>query len=79
MDWLGWALEHSIAAVVSRTDGRVGNTVTGALDEPMALAGSAVLLLAGLWFALLVPYVMNRNKAKIAANIAAVSESEPLR
>ena len=55
------------------------NTVTGALDEPMALAGSAVLLLAGLWFALLVPYVMNRNKAKIAANIAAVSESEPLR
>ena len=64
-----WALEHSIASVVSRTDRRVGNTVSGPVDEPMAIAGSAVLLFAGLWFALLVPYVMKRNKAKMERSI----------
>ncbi len=64
-----WALEHSIAAVVSRTDRRVGNTVNGPVDEPMAIAGSAVLLFAGLWFALLVPYVINRNKAKMERSV----------
>ena len=39
-----WALEHSIAHLVSRTDRRVNNTVDGAVDMPLALAGSAVLL-----------------------------------
>ena len=58
-----WALDHSIAEVVSRTDRRANNTVDTA-DEPMAIAGSAVLIFAGLWIGLLVPYVMNRSYRK---------------
>lgn len=60
-----WALTHSIAAVVSRTDRRVGNTVEGAVDMPMALAGSAVLIFAGLWIGLLVPALLNRNRRRM--------------
>lgn len=56
-----WALEHSIAHVVSRTDRRVGNTVDGAVDLPMAIAGSAVVMFAGLWFGLFVPWVFRRK------------------
>ncbi|MGN6695775.1 MAG: hypothetical protein ACTHN0_16485, partial [Aquihabitans sp.] len=52
-----WALEHSIAEVVSTTDRRVNNRVDTA-DEPMAIAGSAVMMFAGAWIGLLVPYVM---------------------
>ncbi len=62
-----WALQHSIAEMVSRTDRRVGNTVTEA-DMPMAVAGSAVLIFAGLWIAVLVPWVMNRSRAKMSAD-----------
>ena len=73
--WREWALEHSIAAVVSRTDRRVGNTVDGPVDLPIALAGSAVVMLAGLWFGLLVPFVIRRSRDKqqalIAENMAA--------
>ena len=58
-----WALDHAIAEVVSRTDRRVNNTVDTA-DEPMAIAGSAVLIFAGLWIGLLVPYVMDRSMRK---------------
>lgn len=59
-----WALEHSIAALVSRSDRRVGNTVVGVVDEPMAYAGSAVLMFAGLWFGLFVPWLLNRASKK---------------
>jgi hypothetical protein len=59
--WKDWALDHSIAEVVSWSDTRASNQVRGSVDEPMAIAGSAVVAFAGLWFALLVPYVMNRN------------------
>lgn len=58
-----WALDHSIAEVVSTTDRRVGNRVDTA-DEPMAIAGSAVVMIAGAWIGLLVPYVMNRDRRK---------------
>ncbi|HWJ62856.1 MAG TPA: hypothetical protein VNS19_12890 [Acidimicrobiales bacterium] len=61
--WRDWALEHSIAEVVSTTDRRVGNRVD-TVDEPMAIAGSAVLMFAGAWMGLLVPYVMNRDARK---------------
>ena len=64
-----WALNHSIAALVSRTDRRVGNTVDGPGDEPIAIAGSAVVMFAGLWFALLVPWVMSRSRGKMEAII----------
>ena len=58
-----WALEHSIAEVVSTTDRRVGNRVDTA-DEPMAIAGSAVVMFAGAWIGILVPYVMNRDRKR---------------
>ncbi len=59
-----WALEHSIAALVSAGDRRVGNTIQGAVDEPIAIAGSVVVMFAGLWFALLVPWIIERSKGK---------------
>jgi hypothetical protein len=61
--WKTWALEHSIAEVVSTTDRRVGNRVDTA-DEPMAIAGSAVVMFAGAWIGILVPYVMNRDRRR---------------
>ena len=63
--WRDWALDHSIAEVVSYSDRRAGNQVSGSVDEPMAIAGSAVMLFAGLWFAFLVPWVINRNHRRI--------------
>lgn len=69
-----WALEHSIAEVVSRTDRRVGNTVVGDADMPMAIAGSAVMIITGLWIGLLVPWVMNRNRAKMMADSEALGD-----
>jgi hypothetical protein len=65
-----WALEHSIAHLVSRTDRRVGNTVDGAVDMPMAIAGSAVVAFAGLWFAILVPMVFKRQRGAMERIIA---------
>ena len=62
-----WALEHSIAALVSVTDRRANNAVQGPVDEPIAYVGSAVLIFAGLWIGLLVPWVLNRNHAKMVA------------
>jgi uncharacterized membrane protein YjjP (DUF1212 family) len=61
--WRDWALEHSIAEVASTTDRRVGNRVD-TVDEPMAIAGSAVVMFAGAWIGILVPFVMNRNTRK---------------
>lgn len=55
-----WALNHSIASAVAVSDKRVGNTIDTAVDMPMAIAGSAVMVFAGLWFALFVPWVLNR-------------------
>jgi hypothetical protein len=65
-----WALEHSIAHLVSRSDRRVGNTVDGAVDMPMAIAGSAVVAFAGLWFAILVPMVFKRQRGAMERIIA---------
>lgn len=56
-----WALEHSLAEFVSRTDRRVGNEIRGGVDAPMAYAGAGVMIFAGLWFGLLIPYVFNKN------------------
>jgi len=61
--WRDWALEHSIAEVVSTTDRRVGNRVD-TVDEPIAVVGSAVVMFAGAWIGLLVPYVINRSTRK---------------
>ncbi len=65
-----WALEHSIASLVSSTDRRVGNTVEGAVDMPMAIAGSAVVAFAGLWFAIFVPWIIARKKGEMEALVA---------
>jgi hypothetical protein len=64
-----WALDHSIAAAVSTVDRRAGNGIQGSADLPMAIAGSAVVMLAGLWFGILVPYVIGRNAARQRAII----------
>ncbi len=69
-----WALEHSIAHLVSTTDRRAGNTVDGAVDMPMAIAGSAVVAFAGLWFAVLVPWVYNRKRGEMEALIREAQE-----
>ena len=58
--WKAWALDHSIAEAVSYSDKRVDNQVHGSVDDPIAYAGSAVMMFAGLWFALLVPHVMGK-------------------
>jgi len=60
--WRDWALDHSIAEVVSYSDRRANNQVSGSVDEPIAIAGSAVMVFAGLWFLFLVPWALNRNK-----------------
>lgn len=69
-----WALNYSIAALVSRTDRRAGNAIEGPVDEPIAIAGSAVVMFAGLWFALLVPWLIDRSKGKMEALIAESQE-----
>ena len=71
-----WALEHSIAHLVSRTDRRVGNTVDGAVDMPLALAGSAVLLFAGVWFGLFLPRVFKKSEGSMRALIEANMPAE---
>jgi hypothetical protein len=60
--WRDWALDHSIAEVVSTTDRRASNQVSGSVDEPIAIAGSAVVMFAGAWFALVVPWAMERHR-----------------
>ena len=60
--WKDWALDHSIAEVVSSTDRRANNEISGSVDEPMAYAGAGVMIFAGLWFGLLVPWVMTRHR-----------------
>lgn len=62
-----WALDHSIAEAVSHSDRRVNNEISGSVDEPMAIAGSAVMVFAGLWIGLLVPGVLNRNQRRMMA------------
>jgi hypothetical protein len=74
--WRQWALEHSIAEVVSWSDRRAGNGVSGAVDEPMAVAGSAVMMVAGAWFGLLVPWVLNRHIGAMAADVQRLAERE---
>lgn len=71
-----WALEHSVAHLVSRTDRRVGNTVDGAVDMPLAIVGSAAVLFAGLWFALFIPRVFARSQAAMRQQI---SQHQPQR
>jgi H+/Cl- antiporter ClcA len=76
--WRQWALEHSIAEVVSTTDRRVGNRVD-TVDEPIAVVGSAVLMFTGAWIGLLVPFVMNRSTRKqmIAAGFDPDAPDDP--
>jgi hypothetical protein len=62
--WRDWALDHSIAEVVSTTDRRANNRVSGSVDEPMAIAGSAVVMFAGAWFGLFVPWIIERSNRK---------------
>jgi len=64
--WKEWAANHSIAALVSATDRRVGNGIEGPVDMPMSIAGSAVVMFAGLWIGILVPHLLNKFRAGYA-------------
>ena len=66
-DHRDWALDHSLAEVVSWSDRRAGNEIEGSVDEPMVIAGSAVLVFAGAWFGLLVPFLFRRNDRQLMA------------
>lgn len=73
-----WALEHSVAHLVSRTDRRIGNTVDGAVDMPLAIVGSAAVLFAGLWFALFIPRVLARSQGAMRQSIAQQQPQVPV-
>jgi len=57
-----WALDHSIAELVSWTDRRASNQVSGSVDMPLAVVGSVVVIFAGLWIGLLIPRVLQRHQ-----------------
>ncbi len=61
--WKEWAANHSIAAFVSATDRRVGNSIDTAVDMPISIAGDCVVMFAGLWIGLLVPRVLKKFQA----------------
>ncbi len=75
-----WALDHSIAEIVSYSDRRVDNQVSGSVDEPIAIAGSAVVMFAGAWFGIYVPWLLNRNRRKqmIAAGFDPDGRDQPV-
>ena len=62
-DWKDWAANHSVAALVSATDRRVGNSIDTAVDMPISIAGDCVMMFAGLWIGLLVPHLLGRFQA----------------
>ncbi len=71
----GWALDHSIAEIVSWTDRRVENQVRGSVDLPLAIVGSIVVMFAGVWFALLIPAMFGRQRANLPRRMAAMTPS----
>lgn len=71
-----WALDHSIAALVSAGDRRANNMVEGPVDEPMAYVGSAVVMFAGLWIGLFVPWLLNRNHARMVEQVQAARRAD---
>ena len=68
--WKHWAADHSVVALVSRTDRRVDNEVHGGVDLYMSLAGDVAVLFAGLWFAFYVPRMMGRYAMAMQATPA---------
>lgn len=58
--WKEWAANHSIAALVSATDKRVGNSIDTPVDMPMSIAGDVVMMFAGAWIGLLVPRMLQK-------------------
>ena len=72
--WKEWAADHSIAHLVSRTDRRIDNEVSGSVDMPLSIAGDVVMMFAGLWFAILVP----RQFQKYGFGTATPTAPQPL-
>jgi len=75
-----WALDHSLAEIVSWSDRRVDNEISGSVDEPIVYAGAGVMIFAGLWFGLLIPRVFNnwdRQQRAMYQDDAAVAGSPP--
>ena len=65
--WKEWAANHSVAALVSATDRRAGNTIDEAVDMPISIAGDVVMMFAGLWIGLLVPRMLEKFQAGYAS------------
>ena len=76
--WNQWAADHSIIALVSRTDRRVGNEVHGSVDPYMSLAGDAVMIFAGLWFAFYIPRMFQKYGMSGAPSTATLQPGSPL-
>jgi hypothetical protein len=75
--WKDWALDHSIAELVSYSDRRVDNEVSGSVDDPIAYAGSAVVMFAGLWFGFLVPHTMAKHHAAMVEQAGFADPADP--
>ena len=67
----GWALDHSIAEIVSWTDRRVDDQIHGSVDLPLAIVGSVVVMFAGVWFAVLIPAMFGRQRANLPRRMPA--------
>lgn len=74
--WRDWASDHSIIHLVSRTNRRVGDEVHGKVDLLISIVGDVVVMFAGLWFAFLVPRMMDKY-AQMAVPAAPVSSVAP--
>lgn len=75
--WKDWALDHSIAELVSWSDRRVDNQVSGSVDDPLAYAGSAVVMFAGIWFAFVIPRTMRKYQAATAEQAGIADPAGP--
>ena len=58
--WRDWASDHSIIHLISRTNRRVGDEVNGKVDLLLSIVGDVAVMFAGLWFAFLVPRMMQK-------------------
>jgi hypothetical protein len=66
-----WALDHSIAEIVSYTDRRVASEIHGSVDLPVAVAGSVVTMFAGVWFAVVIPRMFRRPATRSTSSMSA--------
>jgi hypothetical protein len=77
--WKVWAANHSVAAFVSATDKRVGNSIDTPVDMPLSIVGDAVMMFAGLWTGILVPRMLTRFRSGYTVGEPGSVREEPSR